>query len=374
MFSTKLSNIWDNIQCNLFPYLERSMGSLSPEYKHLAAILEMVRIEEFLPCTRFNFGRPVKNRCFIARAYIAKIVLKITYTKQLIKLLQVDNQLKVICGWDYYAKIPSESVFSRAFQEFAESSLPEKVHAALISNAYQDKIVGHITKDSMPIVARENFLRKEGSRKERNKQLNAKYIREKKEGTSRKQMQLKQDLSISLSELPKKCDIGSKKGTTNYIKAWKGYKLHLAVEDHCVPLSAILTSASLNDSEAAIPLAEKTKGIRNFYDLMDSAYDTSEIKEHSLSLGHIPIIDQHSRSKTQKAEKNMEKTRKRILKFTTAEDKRYKTRFSKERCNALLKEYYGGGNVQYKGHPKIFCHLMFGILTLTATTLLSCII
>jgi len=29
----------------------------------------------------------------------------------------------------------------------------------------------------------------------------------------------------------------------------------------------------------------------NLYDLMDSAYDASEIKNHSLELGHVPIID-----------------------------------------------------------------------------------
>jgi len=371
MFSKTISNIWNNIQCDLFPFLEENLGPLSPEYKKLAAVLELIRIEKFIPCTRFNFGRPPKERSFIARAFIAKIVLKITYTNQLVKRLQDDPNLRAICGWDRFAIIPSESAFSRAFKEFANSNLPEQVHQALILKGYQDVIIGHVTRDSTPISAREKFQKKEGSGKERKKLLNAQYRKEKKDGTSRKQKQLKQDLSTSLKELPKDCDIGSKKGSQGHIIAWKGYKLHLAVDDNCIPLSAILTSASLNDSEAAIPLGEKTKHVRNLYDLMDSAYDAPEIKEHSLSLGRIPIIDEHSRSKKQKAEKEAERLRKRILNFTTAEDRRYKLRFSKERCNALLKEYYGGRNIQYKGHAKVFCHLMFGLLTLTATTLLN---
>jgi hypothetical protein len=371
MFSTTLSNIWNNIQCNLFPFLTKNIGPLSPEYKRLAAILELIRIEDFIACTRFNFGRPLKDRRLIARAFVAKIFLKFPYTKHFVKQLANDDQLKAICGWDRFAKIPSESVFSRAFAAFADTGLPETVHKALITKAYEGLTVGHVTRDSTPIHAREKFLKKEGSRQERKKKLNIKYRKEKKEGTSRKQMQLKQDLSTSLKELPNACDIGSKKGSQSYITAWKGYKLHLAVDDHCVPLAAILTSASLNDSEAAIPLGEKAKHVTSLYDLMDSAYDDPEIKAHSISLGHVPIIDEHARSNKQKALKIAERDRKRLLNFTTAEDRRYRLRFSKERSNALLKEYYGCKNIQVKGHTKVFCHIMFGVLALAATTIIS---
>ncbi len=374
MFTRSLSRIWNNIQSNLFPLLNKNLGQLSPEYEHLAAILELIRIEDFLPNTRFNFGRPQKDRSFIARAFVAKIFLKFHYTKHFVKQIEIDDQLKVICGWDQFAKIPSESVFSRAFAEFSKTNLPEIVHKSFIAKAYKDVIVGHVTRDSTPIHAREKFLKKEGTRQERKKKLNIKYRKEKKEGTSRKQMQLKQDLSISLAELPKACDIGSKKGSQGHITAWKGYKLHLAVDDHCIPLAAILTSASLNDSEAAIPLGEKAKNVTSLYDLMDSAYDDPEIKQHSISLGHVPIIDEHARSKKQKALKKAEKDRQRLLNFTTAENQRYRLRFSKERSNALLKEYYGCKNIQVKGHQKVFCHIMFGILALTASTIIKNII
>lgn len=371
MFFTTLSSIWNNIQYNLFPLLTKNIGPISPEYERLAAILELIRIEDFIPSSRFNLGRPLKDRPFMARAFVAKIFLKFTYTKQLIKQIEDNDQLKSICGWDRFAKIPSEAAFSRAFADFASTGLPEVVHKALITKAYDGLTVGHVTRDSTPIHAREKFLRKEGTSKERKKKLNIKFRKEKKEGTSRKQMQLKQDLNTSLNELPKACDIGSKKGSQGHITAWKGYKLHLAVDDHCIPLAAILTSASLNDSEAAIPLGEKANHVTNFYDLMDSAYDNPEIKEHSISLGHVPIIDQHARSKTEKALKKAEKERQRLLNFRLAEDTRYRLRFSKERSNALLKEYYGGKNIQVKGHAKVFCHLMFGVLALTASMLIS---
>jgi len=45
-------------------------------------------------------------------------------------------------------------------------------------------------------------------------------------------------------------------------------------------------------SQAAIPLAEMTNNkITNLYDIMDSAYDSSIIREHSQSLNRVPIID-----------------------------------------------------------------------------------
>lgn len=178
---TTLSGLWNNIQQQLFPLIEDHVGQLSEEYKKLTAILELTRIEEALPCTRFNFGRPCRDRAFIARAFIAKVVLKITYTNQLIRILKRDKQLRIICGWEVTSKIPSESKFSRAFKGFAECFLPEKVHSTLVSELYKGKTIGHITKDSTPICARERALKKEGTRKQRKELVNKRYLKEKKE-------------------------------------------------------------------------------------------------------------------------------------------------------------------------------------------------
>ncbi len=368
-----LSQMWSNIQCNLFPTLESHIGELTDEYKKLVAIFELVRVEESLPCTRFNWGRPVKSRSCMARAFIAKMVFNIPNTKQLIRHLKVDRKLRIICGWEIGSKIPSESTFSRGFAEFAESSLADKVHQLLITKSYKDQIIWHLVKDSTPIIAREKPLKKEGTAKERKKKMGERYIREKKgELLNRRQKQLQSSLDEMINELPTSCDIGMKKNAQGYTMCWKGYKLHAAVDDNCIPISVLITSASLNDSEVAIPLAEKSRKVaKNFYDLMDAAYDENEIKQHSVSLEHMPIIDRHSRSTAQKKEKQEEQARKRQLNFLTAEDKRYKERMPKERFNALYKDYYGGRNILYRGHAKVSSHIMFGVLAMTASTLLS---
>jgi hypothetical protein len=58
-----------------------------------------------------------------------------------------------------------------------------------------------------------------------------------------------------------------------------------------IPIRSVLTSASLNDTQAAVPLSLLTaQSVTSLYDLMDAGYDADQIREQSVSLGHIPII------------------------------------------------------------------------------------
>ncbi len=66
-------------------------------------------------------------------------------------------------------------------------------------------------------------------------------------------------------------------------------------------VGAVLTSASVHDSQVAIPLMEITsRRICYCYDLLDSAYDAEAIHGYSLHLNHVPIIAPHSRRATTK--------------------------------------------------------------------------
>jgi len=182
------------------------------------------------------------------------------------------------------------------------------------------------------------------------------------------------DLDKMVKDLPNQCDKGMKRSAQGYTKTWKGFKVHAAIDDHCIPLAVIVTSASLNDCEVAIPLMSKVRcAAQNFYHLMDAAYDHPEIKEHSNSLNSVPIIDSCPHNRAQKLEKKAEKNRKKLLKFQTAENKRYKERFPKERFNASFKDYNGGRSIFYRGHSKISCHVMFGVVTMTASTIINLI-
>ena len=120
-----------------------------------------------------------------------------------------------------------------------------------------------------------------------------------------------------------------------------------------------------------VPLCETHQRVTNLYDLMDAAYDVSEIKAHSESLGHVPIIDINPRRDTAlKKELQEEAQRQYRAGFVCPTDQRYHTRSTVERVNGRLKDEFGGRMVRVRGHAKVACHLMFGIVALTADQLM----
>ena len=79
----------------------------------------------------------------------------------------------------------------------------------------------------------------------------------------------------ALAELPTACDVGTKTNSKGHNHHWVGYKFHVAVGDGGVPLAAVTTSASVHDSQVAIPLMKTTaQRVDSWYALMDSAYDS----------------------------------------------------------------------------------------------------
>ena len=222
-------------------------------------------------------------------------------------------------------------------------------------------MVGHISRDATAIEARERAARKVKKAKGLAKPKGGR--RKKGEAPSKPLTRLERQQSMSLAEmladLPRVCDCGGKHNSKGYPTYWVGYKLHLDVADGGLPISCILTSASVNDSQVALPLATITaQRVTNLYDLMDSAYDAQVIKEHSRALGHVPLIDSHTRRGAEKQE------------FAPHEAQRFKERTTVERVYARLKEEFGGRMVRVRGPAKVMTSLMFGIIALTADQIL----
>ena len=96
----KLSHYWDRIQGTLFPSIEEQLDPLTHKQQQLIMILELVRIEEFLPDYYGCTGRPQKTRSAIARSFVAKMVYNIDTTTFLIERLKSDKNLRRICGWE----------------------------------------------------------------------------------------------------------------------------------------------------------------------------------------------------------------------------------------------------------------------------------
>ncbi len=187
-------------------------------------------------------------------------------------------------------------------------------------------------------------------------------------------MELQPSLTVEemLEDLPQACNVGTKRNAKGHRQSWVGCKFHRDVIDGGIPVSGVLTSASGRDSQVAIPLATMTAGVvTSLHDMMDSAYDAKEIRAHSERLGHVPLIDVNPRhDKELQAELEREALALRSIGQGTPERVRYRERQAVERVNGRLKDEFGGRNVRVRGHAKVHCHLLFGLLALTVDQLL----
>jgi DDE family transposase/transposase-like protein DUF772 len=368
------------LQSSLFERLEVELGRLGEKAQLLVAVLGMVPLARWVgPCGGWR-GRPAKDRQALASAFLAKAVYGLETTRQLLERLRADRQLRCLCGWNTVRQLPHEATFSRAFAEFAESELPQHLHQALIECTQQGRLIGHIARDATAIEARETFP--DAPPNQTKKQRRPQRAKACERGT-RLERQRKQTLVQQLAALPQACSIGTKLSSKGHRQYWRGYKLHLDVADGQIPISALLTAASLHDSQAAIPLMTmSTQRVTYLYELMDSAYDATAIREHSLQLGHRPITDHPKRRrkvgerkvplwKNSRSWKRVSDTETRAEEMTWAEQDRFAERSMVERVFSRLKDQFGARAIRVRGAKKIMAHLMFGVLALTVDQLLK---
>ena len=124
----KLSDSFNHIQNYLFPLLEEAVGPLDSNQKEFISICDTTDLDVYL-LNQFSFnrtGRPKSSRISILRAFLVKAINDLPTTKSLWHLLHNSPQWRRLCGWEEEYQIPSESTFSRAFAELADSRLPEK--------------------------------------------------------------------------------------------------------------------------------------------------------------------------------------------------------------------------------------------------------
>lgn len=359
----RISWLMGTVQQSLFPHLDECLPApLTEQEKHLVKILELIQIETHVPVSacRQWLGRPIKEREAIARAFVAKAVLRYQHTSSLRQQLQSSPNLRTICGFAKRRDVPSESTFSRAFGECAKAGIGTLVHDALIKEHLSEELIGHVSRDSTAIVGREKPAKKAKQVKVPRKhgRPTKGEVREPVE-PKRLDVQRTQTAQEAIAQLPMVCNRGVKKNAKGFTETWNGFKLHVDVNDFSLPLSAVLTSASVHDSQVAIPLMKLTSAkVPYCYDLMDAAYDAFQIREQSKELNHVPIIDRNPR-------------RKEAEPMAPHEALRYNERTSSERFNSRLKEEFGGRSVMVRGSHKVMMHLMFGVLALFADQLLK---
>lgn len=365
--------------------LQRELGQwaaglelgLTPLHQRIVHTLDWLDMERLLGYAGPRVGAPERSRVALAHAFVAKAVLGFERTTQLRSRLAVDTVLRRLLGFESNRLLPSEATFSRAFAEFARLGLPAKAHEALIRQHLGASVIGHIARDATAICARERAQYSAGETAAFNaakaakadKALKAPRRRgrpaagsaklEKAAPRSRIPAQLGQTAQEALADLPQLCNKGKKRNAQGHLNTWVGYKLHLDVACCGVPISAVLTSASVYDNQASVPLARlSAQRVTSLYTLMDAAYDSEPLRQFERELGHVPIVAINSRG------------RENPPTLDAAEKKRFGERTVVERINSRLKDSFGCASLWVKGHAKVLCHTTFAVLAVSVDALM----
>ena len=373
--SSSLSKMWHrvvNIESSLFPALKDALRleELSKKEQRLIRILDFAEIEKSI--TVLAITNIPKDREEIARAFIAKSVYNIQTTRDLIERLHCDRTLRILCGWRYKSDIPSESKFSRVFKELSDTQIAQKTHEKFVKKYLGDKIFFYNATDATKIPLRQKPVK---TKKEKPK---AKKRGRPKKGETRdpikptilKQQKQMQTVKEKLSLVSTACGVGVKQNSKGNREVWIGGKLHISAVDGDIPITAFYSSANVHDSSVALPLMQETsKRVNYLYDLQDAGYDADIIREFSLKLGHLPIIDINPKnSKVLKAKIELVKHERETFKYLNhhlnCEKEHYSQRSMVERVNAYLKDDFGCDKIYYQGATKVASVLAFGILSI----------
>jgi len=143
----------------------------------------------------------------------------------------------------------------------------------MIRETQNGRLIGHIARDSTAIETRERFPETPAQaavkqaekttsgapRKRGPKGPPKRYKGGQRPAVAKSDTRLARQREMTLPEmladLPQQCDLGGKKDSHGHDHYWRGYKLHWDVADGQIPISVVLTSASVHDSQVAIPLA-----------------------------------------------------------------------------------------------------------------------
>lgn len=343
------------LQRLLFVVAEDAIPGMSARHHDLLSALDLIRGETLVPYVSCGAGRPLSSRSAMFRGFLAKAYWNIGSTTALRQALMLDEPLRLICGFPSRSSVPSLSTWSRAFAEFAQSKLGDLAHEKTILRLLgPDALVLEVYRDATDVRAREAPLVKppkvKGPPRKRGPKPGKKEA-EKVEPT-RMERQKTQTLSQMMKELPTACDAGAKKNSHGHTQYWIGYKLHVDVTTHGFPLAAITTSASVHDSQVAIPLM-KTSALRAAccYQLMDAGYVGKAIVEAAHDLGQVAIVAPRAAPGAE------------VVPLSKDRKARLKHRWQVEQFFSWIKERYGGRSVRVRGHAKVHFHLMCGVLS-----------
>lgn len=271
-----ISWLMGTVQRSVVPHLEACLAApLTAQEKRLVTILALVHRERYVPkrASRQWLGRPIKERAALARSCGAKAVLGYPHPRSLRHALRTPATRRTICGFANRHPVPSEATFARAFAEFAARGLATVVHDALVHEPLRTALIGPVSRDATASEGREKPVKTvKPATVPRQKGRPAKGPHREPPAPKRLDVQRGQSAHDAIALLPTAGDRGVKQNAKGSTDTWNGCKLHGDVHAKGCPLRAILPSASVQESQMAIPLMQLTSGkVTSCDDLMDAA-------------------------------------------------------------------------------------------------------
>ena len=334
---------------------------LTKEHRAFLAMIGV--IEEHIPQFERRYkgrGRKPHEDTPIIRAFLAKAFLGIDASSALLQRLRSDSSLRRICG---FTTVPSPATFSRRLSEYADTHIIEQSLYKMVRAYHQGHIVGHVSRDSTAIEAREkpkNKKKEVNTKKKRRRGRPRKDEKRPPKEKKRLDRQLSMPSGGALKELNKECTWGCKQNSQGNVQFWKGYKLHLDVTDMGIPVAAAVTGANVHDSQVAIPLEKLSeRNVCHLYSLMDAAYDAPQIRDYIEGKGRVALIDHNKRRKA--SSRPMDE----------AESRRFRIRSTVERSNGHLKDCLLPSKLTVRGYKKVNFMLFTGVAVLASIKILQ---
>ena len=277
-------------QGELLPFLAEEVGPLGKTHRRFVAVPDLAPVERHVRHHHRGVGHPPADRDALARASVARAVWDLPTTAAPVDRRGYDPTPRRLCGRSSRVRGPQRVDVLPGLRVVRR----DPASRADARGACQGRLRGlarraHIPRDSTAITGRERPVPKPGpERTPKRRRGRPRRGEEAVRQPTRLERQLKGGMSTAemVGELPKARDVGTKRNAKGYRESWHGYKMHIDAADGDIPVSRVLTSASLHDSQAAIPLARMTaERVDHRYGLMDAVCDSREIGAHARMAG-----------------------------------------------------------------------------------------
>ncbi|MDQ0257081.1 transposase [Evansella vedderi] len=269
-----------------------------------------------------NLGRPVElNYPAMVQALVVRIADRIPEIQLLVDRLNTDLRFKVDCGFLISDPVPSEASFSRMITIIKDTNVLEEINSQIVLDAINEKFItdpniaidsGHFeARDKAPSKKEEKPKSERKKRGRKSKAEREQWLKEKeaKEASlSIYEKKIEDQLDASYDELHDQMPLpptwGVKKNSEGKNVYWYGYKGHFADDTKTqFILHSLVSSGSLNDGKAAIPLLKGIESnypeLRMIFALMDAGYDYDAIYEQVHRMKGYSIIAYNKKNESE---------------------------------------------------------------------------